>query len=271
MAKLSKAQMKQHREAEELLQLPRLNDDQRQAVLDNWQEGAFHMNGAASAFFTPSGLALDLALMSGCNGYHNHEKPPCKVLDLCAGIGCLGLAAWWRTCRHAEVTCVEINSDYVAVGRKLFPEAHWIEADINDLPAEIARGGFDVVLSNPPFGSMAKIKGPRFSGEDALAVVDIASDLADHGGFILPKGSLPFAYSGEHYYRGDVQSAKYERFNQLTGVELQCESIDCAYFADEWHGIRPQVEAVTTYFNELQAVRLAASREADLPLFAAAA
>jgi predicted RNA methylase len=265
--------MKRHQHAEELLKLDRLNDDQRQEVLDNWQEGASHMNGASAAFFTPSGLALDLALMAGCNGY-SPERAPLKVLDLCAGIGCLGLAAWWRCSRNADVTCVEINPDYVAVGRKLFPEANWICADVDDLPREVARGGFDVVLANPPFGNMAKIKGPRFSGEDALALVDIASDLADHGGFILPSGSLPFRYSGTSYYQ-EITSAKYDRFHKATGVELTCESIDCGYYADEWHGVRPQVEAVTCYFNELQEARRPTPQPQPelfgLPLFAAAA
>jgi hypothetical protein len=38
MARLSKQQIKAHQEAERLLQKDRLNDDEREFVLDNWQE-----------------------------------------------------------------------------------------------------------------------------------------------------------------------------------------------------------------------------------------
>lgn len=248
-----------------MLAADRINDDDRQFILDNWQEGAHHINGNAGAFFTPSDLALDAALFSGCN--YGGEL---RVLDLCAGIGALGLAAWWRTGKQAQVTCLEINPDYVATGRKLFPEARWIEADVNALPAEIARGGFDVVLANPPFGSRAKIKGPRFSGEDALAVVDIASDLARLGGFIMPQGSLPFVFSGSQCYQ-QRQCEKYDRFHRLTGVELYCESIDCSYYADGWKGVKPAVEMVSADFTDLCAARSAARQVDGLPLFQLAA
>jgi predicted RNA methylase len=262
MARLTKPEIAAHRQAEALLTLDKLNDDQRQFVLDNWQESANHINGEAAAFFTPSDLALDAALFSGCNT----SGRTIRVIDLCAGIGTLGLAAWWRANRRAEVTCVEINPAYVEVGRKVFPEARWIVADVANLPPDIARGGFDVALANPPFGSRAKIKGPRFSGEDALAVVDIASRLARMGGFIMPSGAVPFAYSGQHHYQLR-ESRTYERFHAATGLELSCESIDCSCYAEGWKGVKPSIEFVTADFDFPQ--ERAAPQLDQLQLFAA--
>jgi predicted RNA methylase len=271
MARLTKAEISRHNQAEELLQLEKLNDDQRQFILDNWNEGARHMNAAAGAFFTPSDLALDAALMGGCCSAN--DSRPLRVLDLCAGIGTLGLAAWWRSGKRAQVTCVEINPDYVAIGRKLFPEASWICADVNSLPPGL--GGFDVALANPPFGKVAKIAGPRYRGESDLAVVDIASDLARWGCFIMPTGSLPFTYSGRRYYERRADNERYNAFTRATGIELECESIDCACYVDGWRGVRPSVEVVSTDFESLarRQVKPApiAGELEGLPLFSIAA
>ncbi len=250
MSRLSKAQIKAHREAEELLKLERLNDDQRTFVLDNWQESARHVNSAAGAFFTPSALAPSVVC------YARGAK---TIIDLCAGIGGLGLWAWWLSGGKAKVTCVEINPDYVAVGRKIFPEATWICASATE-----ATGYYDCAISNPPFGKTAKIVAPRYSGEDDLAVVDIASDLARWGVFILPQMSVPFEYSGKQHYQ-ERPSAKYERFTKATGIELACESTDCSFARELWHGVAPTVEVASCDFTDVQAERMrAAELEPDL-------
>jgi hypothetical protein len=169
----------------------------------------------------------------------------------------LALACWWRSNHEAELTCVEINADYAAIGQKLLPEARWIVGGIDNLPADL--GYFDCAISNPPFGKTAKIKGPRYSGEDDLAVVDIASDLARWGVFILPSMSVPFEYSGRPHY-GLRESAKYTRFAEKTGIDLRCESIDCQYHRADWKGVSPSVEVVSAEFEDLQA-----KRKADRP------
>lgn len=246
MARLSKAQIAKHREAEELLKLDRLTDDQREFVLTHWQESARHVNSAAGAFFTPNTLAPSVVC------YASGAK---TIIDLCAGIGGLGLWAWWRSGGKAQVTCIEVNPDYVAVGRKIFPEATWICASV-----EQAEGRFDCAISNPPFGKTAKIKGPRYSGEDDLAVVDIASDLADWGVFVLPNMSLPFEYSGRPHYR-ERPSSKYERFVAATSIALSCESTDCAFAIGDWRGVAPRVEVASSDFTEARTARAPAQAE----------
>lgn len=247
MARLTKAEWKAHAEAEKVLAQDFLTDDEREFVLTHWQESANHVNSAASAFSTPISLALDVVLFAGVSGESR------KVVDLCAGIGALGLAAWWRSDCRAEVTCIEVNPAYVAVGRKLFPEARWICADINDLPAGL--GHFDSAIANPPFGRMTRINGPRYRGVSDLSVVDIASDLADWGTFILPASSVPFQYSGRPMYR-EQDSSAYRAFREATQIALSAESVDCAVY-DGWHGIRPQIEMVSTDFTEARRARRA--------------
>jgi predicted RNA methylase len=235
MSRLSKAQIAAHRQAVELLEKPHLDDDEREFVLVNWQESANHINSAAGAFFTPSGLARDTAIY--CNGANT-------IVDLCAGIGGLGLWAWWLSGRKAHVTCVEVNPDYVEIGRKLFPEANWICTSV-----EQVAGRYDCAISNPPFGKTAKIKGPRYSGEDDLAVVDIAADIARWGVFILPQNSCPFQYSGAPQYvqRG---TAKTEKFTAATGLTLNCESTDASIYRGDWKGVSPAVEVCSIDFDE---------------------
>ena len=78
MAKLTKAQRKAHAEACKILQKDALSIDEKIFVLENWHEGAEHMNGAIGAHFTPSGLARDFAIDAGGGR---------RVIELCAGIG----------------------------------------------------------------------------------------------------------------------------------------------------------------------------------------
>ena len=255
MAHLTKAEWKAHAEAEKILAQDHLSDDDREFVLTHWQESANHVNSAASAFFTPPSLALDVALFTGLNAV----KSP-TVIDLCAGIGALGLACWWRSGGNVEVTCIEVNPAYVEVGRKLFPEARWICANINDLPAGLGR--FDCAIANPPFGRTTRITGPRYRGVSDLAVIDIASDLANWGAFILSSASVPFEYSGKPDYR-ERDSKEYRAFREATQIELSAESLDCAVY-DGWHGIRPSIEVVSADFWDARSAR-SRKQTASLP------
>jgi predicted RNA methylase len=240
VAKLSKAEIKRHREACELLSLDTLTLDQREFIIENWNEGAEHNNAAAGAFFTPLGLAFDLAL----------EVSGKRILDLCAGISGLSYAAYWHGRRHndrPEITCVEFNPGYVEVGRKVMPEARWITANVMDLPDDL--GEFDCVITNPPFGRNIKISTDRYSGEADLAVIDIASRFAPYCVAIVPAGSAPFRYSGARYYEW-APGPKYQRFHKATGISLQAGcGVDTSYYRDQWRGTSPATEIVIADFE----------------------
>ena len=251
MARLTKAQAKAHGEALYLLTKPSLTLDEREFVFNNWQESANHINSAAAAFFTPLELAFHLALETkGCR----------SVIDLCAGVGVLAYAAWQHSiCEGFDrIVCVEVNPDYAAVGRKLLPEAEWIVASVEELP-ELGR--FDMAIANPPFGKVCRINGPRYSGEADLAVIDIASDIAEFGAFIIPQMSAPFEYSGVPHHR-IRSSAKFDKFHDATGIELNAGcGVDCEYFRNQWRGVAPKVEIVCADFEEIQAARAAESAD----------
>ena len=246
MAKLTKAQRKAHAEACKILQKDALSIDEKIFVLENWHEGAEHMNGAIGAHFTPSGLARDFAIDAGGGR---------RVIDLCAGIGGLG---FWLDLdgRAGEMVCVEVNPAYVEVGRKILPQAQWICGDVFALPD---LGWFDLAISNPPFGRSAARsarQGARYTGASfEYHVMDMAADMAGRGAFIVPQSSAPFRLSGAPHYtvtRSDAISELYEQ----TGIEMAAGcGVDTSFYRNDWHDVAPLCEVVLCEFEEAQAYR----------------
>lgn len=244
MAKLTKAQAKAHAQACDLLTKPVLTEDDKEFVLRNWNEGANHVNGAAGAFFTPYDMAFDFALdVSGP-----------RILDLCAGIGMLSYAIWYRSAwddRRPEIVCVERNADYLAVGQKILPEATWVHADALDV-LDLGLGRFDSAISNPPFGNIKRTRNaPRYTGKDfEFHIIDMASHIANYGTFIVPQMSAGFNYSGRRNYERQT-SGKAVAFQELTGMHFDAGSgVDTAYFQNDWKGVSPLCEIVCVDFTE---------------------
>ncbi|MEV0876202.1 methyltransferase [Streptomyces sp. NPDC049950] len=250
MAKLTKEQERLHREASRLVKLTRdLTEEERETVLDHWQESSTTSNSLDGAFFTPEDLALDLRLE--VNGE--------RVIDLCAGIGRLAWAVqdkWHRRFEGRpprEVVCVEKNPAYVEVGRKVVPEARWICADIFTMD-RAALGRFDYAVANPPFGRVERTgNGPRYRGPNfEFHAIDIASTLARKGVFIVPQMSAPFRIAGVPSYE-EQRSTVYERFHRETGFTLSSRvGIDTSAYADGWRGVSPRTEVVFADFEDAE-------------------
>lgn len=238
MAKLTKAQAKAHAEACAILAKPgELTDNEKEFVARNWNEAANNLNTIAGAHFTPFDLAMDFAFDVGGH----------RILDLCAGIGLLGLAAVFRReIKEEGLTCIEINPDYIAVGKRLLPKATWIQADAFDLP-KLNLGHFDNIISNPPFGRSA-VKtgsGPRYTGPDFdLTLLDLAADHADFLTFLLPQSNSPFLYSGQRYYQRNTSGKGFD-FEQQTGFHLVAGAgVDTVLYRDQWKTVSVTCEIV---------------------------
>lgn len=243
MAKLTKEQAKLHEQAEKLFVKDALTLEDKLFIFENWQESARNVNSLHGAFFTPWELASEFSIEAN---FHRDAR----IIDLCAGIGTLAFAVQ-ELHKHRDVNldivCVENNPDYVAVGRKIIPEATWIEADVLDLPD---LGRFDMAISNPPFGKIkTDHKPPRYKGaEFEYKVIDVAGTIAESGAFILPQGSAPFMLSGRQCYER-YERPKYLRFRRETGIHLEAGTgFDTSHIRDKWKGVAPLVEICTAEF-----------------------
>lgn len=244
MAKLSKAQARLHDEAERILAKRVLTDDDKQFVIENWQESATHVNSAAGAFFTPWGLATDAMIELGGSQFGG------SLVDLCAGIGTLSLAAQHMS-GVSRIVCVELNPNYAAVGRKMVPEAEWVTGSIFD---HASWGYFDHAISNPPFGKIKRDgDAPRYKGgEFEYHVIDVAAHHARFGTFIIPAMSAGFELSNDAGYRR-TEAQKYASFVKQTGISLDAGcGVDTRYYVDEWHGVSPTVEIACAEFPPLE-------------------
>ena len=222
MARISKRLLKLHEQAETLLENDILTADQRHFVLDNFQESIYSDQSKSATFFTPRTMASEFILNTF--GFIHTDKT-IKVIDLCAGIGSLSRALidYFGSSAKFDITCIEINSNNVDVGKKVVPEAKWIQGDVLDLDLILSLGQFDFAISNPPFGKVPTVSGkPSFNytgGEAEFKVLDIASVIANHVGFIVPQGSAGFKYSGQRQYTID-KTAKFSKFVEQTGIEV---------------------------------------------------
>lgn len=107
------------------------------------------------------------------------EQAP-RILDLCTGSGCIGLAIASRV-KDARVTLADISKDALAVAKRNVASAHMtgrvscIQADaLSKAPAFL--GKFDMIVSNPPYVTAAEME------ELPLSVRDFEPHLALLGG-----------------------------------------------------------------------------------------
>ena len=257
--KLSKAQRHIHEQCEVILQKDILTYQEKEFIIENWNEGANNNNAAAGAFFTPYDLAWDFTL---------ETWDDTKIIDLCAGIGALSFCAFHRH-KNVQVTCIEMNANYIEVGKKILPEANWIHASIFDL--EKIGSGYDIAISNPPFGKIntgelpdAKYKGSEFE----FKAMEVASRIAKNGVFLVPQGSTPFIYSVNPDHKFNLGFCdlrmkskaynpydkpvprKVQKFIDETGLEFDFNlGIDTGVYLDQWKGVKPLCEVVTFDFN----------------------
>ena len=103
-----------------------------------------------------------------------------RVLDLCTGSGCIGLAIANRV-KDARVTLADVSRDALAIAKKniarmkLSARVSCVQADALK-PADSFLGKFDLIVSNPPYVTTAEMEALPDS------VKDYEPHLALHGG-----------------------------------------------------------------------------------------
>lgn len=243
--KLSKTQSRDHLRAMDLVNSDRrLTSEERSFILDHYNEAHGQMNSLAGAFFTPDGLARDLAVEASL-------RRGARLLDLCAGIGRLSHAC---DREEVEIVCVERCAEYVQVGRRVMPHATWVHADVFDVDLA-SFGRFDCCVSNPPFGKTVKgegFKGHYTGSEFEYKVIELASRHAKYGCFIVPQGSSPFQLSGRQRFESN-EPEKARQFRTETGIVMEPNcGIDTGLYLSEWKGVSPLCEVVCCEFDEVK-------------------
>ena len=129
-------------------------------------------------------LAIHQTMLSGQNP---------RVLDLCAGSGCIGLAVAARI-KDARVTLGEISPEAIRIAKKNVQDNHLsgrvscIQLDVR-LPAPKFLGKYDMIVSNPPYITARQME------ELDTSVRDYEPHLALYGG-----------NDGLDYYRAIVKN-----------------------------------------------------------------
>lgn len=103
-----------------------------------------------------------------------------RILDLCCGSGCIGLAVASRV-KDARVTLADISRDALAVAKKnvnlhkMTGRVTCVQADALSAPAAFL-GKFDMIISNPPYITGEEMK------DLPVSVADYEPHLALFGG-----------------------------------------------------------------------------------------
>ena len=117
-----------------------------------------------------------------------------RILDLCTGSGCIGLAIAHRV-KDARVTLADISKDAMAVAKKnitlqkLSGRVSCVAADALQPPAAFL-GKFDLIVSNPPYVTTSEM------AELPDSVKNYEPHLALHGG---DDGLLFYRSIAKHY------------------------------------------------------------------------
>ncbi len=133
------------------------------------------------------------------------DKAP-RILDLCTGSGCIGLAVASRV-PDARVTLADISKEALAVAKKNIALNH-MTGRVNALQADALKepssflGKFDMIVSNPPYITTQEMQ------ELPRSVSDYEPHLALHGG----SSGLDFYENIAKNYKNALKSGGFMAF-----------------------------------------------------------
>ena len=126
-----------------------------------------------------------------------------RILDLCCGTGCIGLAVASRV-KDARVTLADISKDALAVAKKhiqlhkLGGRVSCIQADAMTAPAAFL-GKFDMIISNPPY----------ITGEEMTQLPASVADFEPHLALFGGEDGLDFYRAIAENYRSALKPGGY--------------------------------------------------------------
>ncbi len=130
-----------------------------------------------------------------------HHDP--RILDLCTGSGCIGLAVAHRV-KDARVTLADVSQEALAVARKnaasqkLSARVSCVQADALKEPAPFL-GKFDMIISNPPY----------ITGSEMLELPDSVRNYEPHLALYGGEDGLDFYRSIASKYRSALRPGGY--------------------------------------------------------------
>ena len=129
-----------------------------------------------------------------------------RVLDLCTGSGCIGLAIASRI-KDARVTLADISKDALAVAKKniglnkLSGRVTCVQADALSAPPAFL-GKFDMIVSNPPY----------ITGQEMMELPESVKDYEPHLALFGGEDGLDFYRSIAANYRNALKPGGYLAF-----------------------------------------------------------
>jgi protein-(glutamine-N5) methyltransferase, ribosomal protein L3-specific len=127
------------------------------------------------------------------------KTPPKRVLDLCAGSGCIGIACALAF-EDAEVVLSDISEDALAVSR-VNVERHGVQGRVRLVQSDLfdtVEGRFDLIVTNPPYVAQDEYEElpDEFKREPVLGLV------TEEQGLAIPLAIL--AKAADHLEPGGV-------------------------------------------------------------------
>lgn len=114
------------------------------------------------------------------------EQPPQRVLDLCTGSGCIGIATA-AVFPEARVDLADISVDALALAEQNV-DRHQLQSRVRTIASDLfdglhqAKATYDLIVSNPPYVSVEEVMGlpAEYGHEPPLGL------LSDEEGLLIP-------------------------------------------------------------------------------------
>lgn len=154
-------------------------------------------------------------------------EAPARILDLCTGSGCIGIAAA-TVFDQAQVVLADISADALAVAERNIHQ-HKLQRRVSAVQSDLfdaMSGRFDLIVSNPPYVSAEEVAAlpPEYQQEPALGLLSDDDGLAiplrilrDAPEFLSEQGVLVLEFG----YSWQLMA---ERYPRIPGVWLEFEN-----------------------------------------------